>query len=155
MHLWNSQKIDHMIIEADGAAGRPIKAPRENEPVIASGTTLVVAILGVDGLGKDLTEVHAFRADRVSELTGIPIGGRITAEAMALLVIHPEGLFKGAPASSRVVVFLNKVNIPQGLKRAKEIAQKIVERRHRQIERIILGQLKAEAPVAEVILRLE
>jgi probable selenium-dependent hydroxylase accessory protein YqeC len=66
-------------------------------------------------------------------------------------VTHPEGIFKGAPPSSKIVIFLNKVDIPDGIAKAKSIAQKISNRKNRQIERIVLGQLKNESPIAEVI----
>ena len=149
--LWSSHGIDTIIIEADGAAGRPVKAPRENEPVIPTNTTLVVAILGVDGMEMELNEENVFQPERVSKITGIPIGERLTDEAMAILMTHPEGIFKGTPSSSRVIAFLNKVDIPNGVVKAKSIGQKIFEKKHRQIERIVLGQLKNEPPVAEVI----
>jgi probable selenium-dependent hydroxylase accessory protein YqeC len=149
--IFHSQGIDAVIIEADGAAGRPVKAPRENEPVIPTSTTLIVAILGVDGLEMELSEENVFRPERVSKITGVPMGERLTDEAMAILVTHPEGVFKGSPSSSRVVVFLNKVDIPNGVIKAKSIADKILNKKHRQIERIVLGQLKSESPVAEVI----
>jgi probable selenium-dependent hydroxylase accessory protein YqeC len=150
--IWNSDEIDFLIVEADGAAGRPVKAPREQEPVIPLETTLVVAILGVDGLGVELNGENVFQAERVSKMTGIPVGGRVTDEAMAILMTHPEGIFKGAPSSSRVVAFLNKVDIPDGVAKAKGIALKILERKHSQIESVVLGQLKNEPPVVEVIL---
>jgi probable selenium-dependent hydroxylase accessory protein YqeC len=149
--FWSSNEIDYIIIEADGAAGRPVKAPREGEPVIPSSTTLVVAILGVDGVEREVNEENVFQAERVSKLTGIPIGKKMTDEAMAVLMTHPEGIFKGAPSSSRVIAFLNKVDIPNGVVKAKGIARKIIERKHLQIERVVLGQLKNEPPVVEVI----
>jgi probable selenium-dependent hydroxylase accessory protein YqeC len=149
--FWSSNEIDYIIIEADGAAGRPIKAPREGEPVIPSSTTLVVAILGVDGVEREVNEENVFQAERVSKLTGIPIGKKMTDEAMAILMTHPEGIFKGAPSSSRVITFLNKVDIPDGVVKAKGIARKIIERKHLQIERVVLGQLRNEPPVVEVI----
>jgi probable selenium-dependent hydroxylase accessory protein YqeC len=149
--LWRSRGIDAIIIEADGAAGRSVKAPREWEPVIPSSTTLVVAILGVDGMEMELNKENVFQPERVSKITGIPMGERLTDEAMAILMTHAEGIFKGAPSSSRVVAFLNKVDIPNGVVKAKRIAQKIFDKKHRQIERIVLGQLKNEPPVAEVI----
>jgi len=149
--LCHSQEIDAVIIEADGAAGRPVKAPREHEPVIPTSTTLVVAILGVDGLEMRLSEKDVFQAERVSKITGIPMGERLTDEAMAMLVTHPEGIFKGTPSSSRVIAFLNKVDIPNGVAKAKTVAHKILNKKHKQIERIVLGQLKSEPPVAEVI----
>ena len=149
--LWRSLGIDVIIIEADGAAGRPVKAPRENEPVIPASTTLVVAMLGVDGMEMELNEESVFQSKRVSNITGIPIEERLTDEAMACLITHPQGIFKGTPSSSRVVAFLNKVDIPNGVAKAKSIAQKILEKKHRQIERIVLGQLKNEPPVVEVM----
>ena len=149
--LWSSNEIDYIIIEVDGAAGRPIKAPREGEPVIPSSTTLVVAILGVDGMEMEVNEENVFQAERVSKLTGIPMGKKITDEAMAVLMTHPEGIFKGTPSSSRVITFLNKVDIPDGVTKAKGIAQKIIERKHPKIERVVLGQLRNEPCVVEVI----
>jgi probable selenium-dependent hydroxylase accessory protein YqeC len=149
--FWRSNEIDYIIIEADGAAGRPVKAPREGEPVIPSSTTLVVAILGVDGVEREVNEENVFQVERVSKLTGIPMGKKMTDEAMAILMTHPDGIFKGTPSSSRVIAFLNKVDIPDGVVKANGIARKIIERKHWQIERIVLGQLKSESPVVKVI----
>jgi probable selenium-dependent hydroxylase accessory protein YqeC len=149
--FWSSNEIDYIIIEADGAAGRPVKAPREGEPVIPSSTTLVVAILGVDGVESEVNEENVFQVERVSKLTGIPIGKKMTDEAMAILMTHPEGIFKGAPSSSRVIAFINKVDIPNGVVKAKGIAQKIIKRKHPKIERVVLGQLRNEPPVVDVI----
>ena len=149
--LWRFRGIDAIIVEADGAAGRPVKAPREHEPVIPETTSLVVAILGVDGMGKELNDVNVFQPDRVSKITGIPVGERLTDEAMAILMTHSAGLFKGVPSSSRVIAFLNKVDLPEGAAKAKDIAQKILKRKHSKIEKIVLGQLKSELPVVEVI----
>jgi len=149
--LWSLDKVDTIIVEADGAAGRPVKAPREWEPVIPTATTLVVAILGVDGVGRELNEENAFQPEGISKITGIPVGEKLTDEAMAILMVHPEGLFKGAPSSSRVVAFFNKVDIPKGVAKAKDIARKIFGKKQRQIERVVLGQLKSEPPVVEVV----
>jgi len=149
--LWNLYDIDVLIIEADGAAGRPVKAPREGEPVIPSSTTLVVAILGLDGVGKELNDQNVFQAKQISKLTGIPEDEKITEEGMALLMTHPEGLFKGASNSSRLAAFLNKVDIPDGVAKAKKITRNIFEKKDVKIDRVILGQLKSEPPVVEVI----
>jgi probable selenium-dependent hydroxylase accessory protein YqeC len=149
--LWNSPEIDMVIIEADGAAGRPVKAPREWEPVIPFHTTLVIGLLGVDGVGKELTEENLFQAERISQLTGIPLGGKMTCKGMAVLVVHPQGIFKGAPHASRRVAFINKVDVPEGIIWGRDIGKEILEKGSPQIERVILGRLKSEFPVAEVM----
>ncbi len=149
--LWSSNEMDYIIVEADGAAGRPVKAPRKEEPVIPSSTTLLVAILGVDGVEKKLTEENVFQVEQVSKITGIPIGANLTSEAIAILMTHPKGIFKDAPFSSRRVAFINKVDIPGGMTKAREMSKIISGEKHHQIERILLGQLKKEPPVVEVI----
>ena len=149
--LWHLYDMNAFIIEADGAAGRSIKAPREGEPVIPSRTTLVVALLGMDGVGKELNDRNVFQAERISKLTGIFEDEKMTVEGMALLMTHPEGVFKGAPDSSRRVAFLNKVDIPDSEAKAKKIAQNIFGRGEVKIDRVVLGQLKSETPVLEVI----
>jgi probable selenium-dependent hydroxylase accessory protein YqeC len=151
--LCNSRGIDMMIIEADGAAGRPVKAPREWEPVIPSRTTLVIGLLGVDGVEKELNEENLFQAERISELTGTPMGEKMTCEGMAILMVHPQGIFKGAPHSSRRVAFINKVDVPEGMIWGRAIGEEILKKGFPQIERVVLGQLKSEPPVAEVMFR--
>jgi probable selenium-dependent hydroxylase accessory protein YqeC len=129
-----------------------VKAPREWEPVIPPDSTLVIAILGIDGMGRDLQEENVFQAAIISRITGLPLGEKITDEAFALLLTHREGVFKGAPLSSRVVAFLNKVDVPDGIARARAVSRRILEKGHRQIERIVLGQVKKVPPAVEVIL---
>jgi len=149
--LCRSEVFDFMIIEADGSAGLPVKAPREGEPVIPSNTTLLVALLGTDGLGAELTEGKVFRPEIVSAITGIPMGGELTDEAMAALISHPKGITKGMPPFSRRIVFLNKVDIPDGEVKAEKVARKIVERQDSRIDRIVLGRTKMNPPVVRVI----
>jgi probable selenium-dependent hydroxylase accessory protein YqeC len=112
---------------------------------------LVVAILGIDAVEMELGEENVFQAERVSRMTGIRMGQKMTDEAVAVLMTHSEGIFKGAPLLSRVIAFLNKVDIPDGIAKAKRVAEKILDRKNRQIEGVVLGQLKNEPPVVEVI----
>ena len=149
--LWNYPEIDMMVIEADGAAGRPVKAPREWEPVIPSHTTLVIGLLGVDGVGKELNEKNLFQPERISELTRTPMGEKMTCEGMAIVMLHPQGIFKGAPHSSRRVAFINKVDVPEGMIWGRAIGKEVIRKGFPQIGRVVLGQLKSEPPVAQVM----
>lgn len=148
--LFEIQDIEFLILEADGAAGRPVKAPRSGEPVIPSKTTLVIGILGLDGIGKALNDQYVFQPSLVSNLTGIPEGEKMTEEGMALLMTHPEGLFKGAPNSVRRIAFLNKIDVMEGFTQGRKVARMIFEKEHSIIERVVLGQLKERPAVLEV-----
>ncbi len=149
--LWQDHEIDGVIVEADGAKRRSLKAPREGEPVIPSRSTLIIGLLGLDGLDKELNEENAFQVDRLSRLTDTPRGGRISEETFIRLALHPEGLFKGSPPEARRVVLLNKVDLLKEKERAIRVGQRILEESSPKIERILLGQVQKEPPVLEVI----
>ena len=61
--------VDRVIIEADGSAGRPLKVPSDREPVIPLSTSVVVAMIGLDALGKPLSPDVAFRIERFEKVT--------------------------------------------------------------------------------------
>jgi probable selenium-dependent hydroxylase accessory protein YqeC len=51
------ERADIIVIEADGAHRRPLKFPGDNEPVILDETDIVIAVSGLDALGKMAGEV--------------------------------------------------------------------------------------------------
>lgn len=75
----------------------------------------------------------------------------MACEGMAILMLHPQGIFRGAPHSSRKVAFINKMDVPEGMTWGREIGREILGKGSSQIERVVLGQLKSERPVAEVM----
>jgi probable selenium-dependent hydroxylase accessory protein YqeC len=85
--------VNYIIIEADGASKRPLKAPNpEYEPVLPPCTTLVIPMVGIDALGCELSEKNVFRSEIASRLTGIPLGGTVSADAIVNLMLHPSGM---------------------------------------------------------------
>ncbi len=140
-------------MEADGAARKPLKAPNPTEPVIPPNTSLVIAVVGIDAVGKRLSKENVFRPEIVAKLTGIPLGERVSIEAIATLITHSLGITKGTPDRARIVPFINKMDLGISLSLAKSLASKILEARHPQIDRVILGQALLNPPVVEVIFR--
>ena len=43
---------DYVVVEADGAAGRPLKAHRPWEPVVPACSTMTVGVAGASGIGR-------------------------------------------------------------------------------------------------------
>jgi len=146
-------QVSYIVVEADGAAHRSLKAPNASEPVIPANTSLVIPIVGIDAIGCRLTEEHVFRPEIVSELLGLPLGEVISAHAIASLITHPQGIIKGSPEQARIVPFINKVDMDQGLWKGRDLADRILAMRHPQIERVVLGQAQSPEPVIEVVLQ--
>ena len=72
--LWKSGVFRWIIVEADGAAGRPLKTPAIHEPVVPQSTRWLIGVVGLDAVGKPLTEKWAFRSKMVAHISGLAIG---------------------------------------------------------------------------------
>ena len=105
-----SGRFRWILVEGDGAARKPLKAPAEHEPVIPDSCRQVIFVAGLDGLGRPLTEQNVHRAARFSELSGVTMGAAITADGLARLVNHPAGGRKAVPAGAGLSLFLNKAD---------------------------------------------
>jgi probable selenium-dependent hydroxylase accessory protein YqeC len=144
------QVFDWIIVEADGAAGRPLKAPAEHEPVIPSSSGWVVGTVGLSALGNPLTDQWVFRPETVARITGLPTGAAITAEAVAAVLGHPQGILKGAPDGCRCLVFLNQADVPGGRAAGLKICSFLKRLRPHRILRAIIGRALGEPPVSAV-----
>jgi len=151
--LWESGRIDYLIVEADGAARKSLKAPESYEPVIPACTGVVVGLLGADAFDALLSEAMVFRSRLFSRLTGLPLGAKITYQAISVAFTHRDGILKGAPRSARVVLFVNKVDLDAGVRKGREFARVILDSADLRVERVVLGHLRSDTPVVEVILR--
>ena len=149
--LARMNRVSYIIVEADGAARRPLKAPDPTEPVIPSNTSLLIPMVGVDAVGCCLTEENVFRPQIVSELIGLPLGEVISAESIAFLITHHRGIIKGSPECARIIPFINKVDLDKGLAKARDLASKILAMGHPRVKQVVLGQAQLTEPVIEVI----
>lgn len=106
--LFQEGGFDILLIEADGAGGRPIKAPAEHEPVIPHGCTHVIGIIGMDAYGQPMNDTHVHRLECFLEITRGAQGRQIDREALKKLIGSPKGLFKNVPSSASRILLLNK-----------------------------------------------
>ena len=134
-------ETDYLIIEADGSAGRPVKAHDRHEPVIPASTTLVVGMTGLEALGQPVGPETVFRQDIFNEVTGAKPGQIITGEILAGLFSAPEGIFKGTPDRARRAVFLNKTDLLAQSGPARELAVLVREKVSPPLDCIVYGSV--------------
>ncbi len=79
---------------------------------------------------------------------------KISLDAMAALICHPQGLFKSAPLHSKCHLFINKVDDELRKKLAKKLAVQVLQYNCGKINDIIIGSSYQKVqPVIEVIKR--
>ena len=132
---------DKVIVEADGAARLPIKAPEDWEPVIPSFANLVIPVVGLDCVGKPASEDRVFRIGRFLALTGLRRGEIISPESVAKLLSSEDGALKGIGADASVIPFLNKLDLLVDSAAVEAIVRNVTELTDR-IQRVVVGELR-------------
>lgn len=138
-----------ILVEADGAVGRPLKAPDLHEPVIPESTAKIIGVIGLDGMAKPLNEKWVFRPRRFGEITGLRHNEIITEIDCVSAILHENGIMKGAPVGAVRMILLNKADHPERLAVARKIVSLLEKKKDTGLQRIIIGQVLHEPAVIE------
>lgn len=122
LHILAREHSRPLLIEADGARQRPLKAPAAHEPVIPPFTDVVVVVAGLSALGKALDGADVHRPEQFAALAGLGVGDRLTPEALMRVLRHPSGGLKGIPPLARRVALLNQAATPGLQSAASQVA---------------------------------
>ncbi len=112
-----------LINEADGAARRHVKAPAAHEPVIPPETNVCFYLVGLDVLGRPVTDEFVHRPEIFAGLTESRINEPISADHILRLLDHPYGGLKNIPPSALKVAYLTHADTEERLRAGKYIAQ--------------------------------
>jgi molybdenum cofactor cytidylyltransferase len=115
-----------LLIEADGSRQKPLKAPRDHEPVIPEFIDVVIVVAGLSGLGKLLFEETVHHPEIFASLSGLKIGEPVTSEATAKILNHPLGGLKNIPAKSRRIALLNQADTLDVQAEGQKLAQHLL-----------------------------
>lgn len=116
---------DLVVVEADGARGRGLKAPAEHEPVVPASTTLLLVLASLDVLGRPLGPETVHRLERVQSLTGRALGDAIDEALVVGALGHPSSYPRHRPARGRLAAFLNRADGATG-EEAARIAERLI-----------------------------
>lgn len=99
-----------LLVEADGARMRPLKAPAAHEPVIPPWVEQVVVVAGLSGLGQPLSVETVHHPELFAALSGLAEGSLITPQALAAVLMHRQGGLKNIPPQARRSVLLSQAD---------------------------------------------
>ena len=128
-----------VLVKADGARGRWLKAPADDEPQIPGSTTLVVPVASVRAVGEPLDDDRVHRPERVAAITALESGDEIRPRDVAAVLTHSEGGLRGVPDGATVRPLVNMVDDADLEATAREIAAEVVA--HDRIDAVVLGRM--------------
>lgn len=128
-----------ILIKADGARTRWLKAPATDEPQLPDTSDLVVPIASVRAVGERIADEHVHRPERVASLLDRPVGSRIRPTDVVSVLRDERGGLKDIPNGARIVPLLNMVDDAELESVAEEIAAGLLV--DERIERVVLGRM--------------
>ncbi|MBM7855963.1 putative selenium-dependent hydroxylase accessory protein YqeC [Desulfohalotomaculum tongense] len=114
--------FDYILVEADGARGKSLKAPGKHEPVLPSASTTVIPVTGVDILGCPLAEEYVHRSHLAAEIAGQNTGSVITERTVQKIIWHYISIISSVSGRSKIVPVINKADSSELIKRAVQTA---------------------------------
>jgi molybdenum cofactor cytidylyltransferase len=143
-----------LLIEADGARQKSLKAWAGHEPAVPSFVDHVLQVAGLAGLGKQLNDESVHRPELFSKLSGLKIGESITPESLIRVLEHVEGGLKNIPIDARRSALLNQADTPELQSLAHGMARPLLSSYHS----VVISNLKEEKilavhePIAGIVL---
>lgn len=113
------KEAEVVLIEADGAKHLPCKVPIEKEPVIIPECTDVIAVVGMDALGKPLRDV-CFRKEAAVNFLNTDETHQMTEEDIAKILLSEQGAKKSV-GFREYFVLLNKCDDTERRRCAEQI----------------------------------
>ncbi len=140
---------DSILVKADGARTRLLKAPDEREPQLPRNADVVVPIASARVVGKPLTEEFVHRPERVAALTDRQVGDELRARDVAAVLASEHGGLKGVPDESTAIPVVNMVDDERLEEVGREIAKMVLA--EADVSRVVLTRMTAENPVVAVV----
>ena len=143
--------FDCVLVKADGARMRWIKAPDDSEPLIPSGATTVLPVVSARAIGEPLSEQIAHRPSRVEAVTGARIGEPLSTTHIARLLASRDGALRNT-GDGVIVPVINMVDDSALRATAARAARQALDMTDR-FDRAVLTSAKRSDPLVDVITR--
>lgn len=132
--------VDAVLVKADGARSRWLKAPDDHEPQVPPSADTVLPIASARVVGERIDEEHVHRPELVADVTGRAVGDCLRADDVAAVLASESGGLKRVPAGATVVPVVNMVDDADLRETARSIAAGVLRRTDR-IDRVALTRL--------------
>jgi probable selenium-dependent hydroxylase accessory protein YqeC len=131
---------DYILIESDGAKEKPLKAWKDDEPVVSNFTSKTIGILSGEALNLKIHDENIHRIDEFIKLTNRRVGDSINEEDLLAVIFKKDGLFKNS--KGRRILFINKVE-EEDFKKIEKLIEYITikNKELKLLDRIIVGSL--------------
>ncbi len=151
------------LVEGDGSNGRSLKVPDIHEPQVPSLSSITIILIGTDILGKEINKENVHRHHLIHKLIQ-KCGSNVDKNLIISLSLHPLGITKGIPTSSKRIILFNKVRSSGKYDEISNLSKEIIAKTKDQetdtenykgsnsrIDAIFLGEAKDKDSILEIL----
>lgn len=121
------RKAELVLIEADGAKGKPCKAPRAHEPVLLPECDTVLGVFGLSSIGKPLEEV-CLGLEEAKRILAISETGHIITPGDGVKLISSFAGGRKNLGNRSYYAMINQCDIPNGMEYGMEMLEALQEK---------------------------
>lgn len=114
-------EFDLILIEADGAARKPLKGWNPYEPVIPEYCSLTIGVVDISTIGLTIDTRNIHRLARFLEITGAETGAPVTLSNLRDLILSDNGIFRNS--RKRRAIYMNKMEYSANFTDGAELRQ--------------------------------
>jgi probable selenium-dependent hydroxylase accessory protein YqeC len=100
-----------VIVEADGARHRMIKAPAEHEPAIPVHTNIAFVMMSAGAINQPLSAEVAHRPERIASVVDMSLGEILTPIRIARLMTSEQGALKHIPKDATTYLLITRASL--------------------------------------------
>lgn len=145
--LYGSGMFDYILVEADGAKHKALKAPASFEPQVPEQATCVILVAGVDILGRPLTEEYVHRYQIAAKISEQDVGAPVTDAVLLRIFKYYQIIINKFAPQVRIIPVLNKAD-DHGLQHKAREAAKVLAP---VMGRVLITSTLFEEPVRDVV----
>lgn len=129
---------DVTLVEADGSKNKPCKVPGLHEPVILLESQAVVAVIGMEGLGKPIKDA-CFRIPQVLQLLKLTDENHcLTIGDYISILCSEKGALKGV-GQRTFYILLNQCDTENLIEQAKRVANGVRKQLQENVKDIVIS----------------
>ncbi len=139
--LLERDRFSLLLNEADGAAGFPVKMPKDSEPVLMQNARYLVPVIGMDCIGRAAAPDVIFRYDVFLKQFPDMAGKPLTPQRAAAILMHPRGVCRDWKAGTTILPYINKLDDPEQDAAGEELSRAILRNGNFPVDRVVCGSL--------------
>lgn len=147
--LMDQVDSDVLLIEADSADGKLLKAPYDDEPVIPPETSLIIQVSSLSAIGKPLDAEYVYNVDEIINRYGFPHGAKIRAPWVAQVIRDRMLGLKNVPTDARTLAFLNQTAVKGHARLRARLVAKIALKSSC-LQSVVIGSARSHEPIIEI-----